>query len=61
MKSTETKPDAQLETEQHLFQLLCIIAQTLQRIEAQLSKLTPASLQPNERNKIIHFNGGRRG
>jgi len=62
--TTKSHRTAQLKTGEEtdrLLQLLCIVAQTLQRIELKLGKLSALiPNRPNESTKIVAFNGGGR-
>jgi hypothetical protein len=62
MRAYKSNRAAQAETPDcdRLLQLLCLIGQTLNRIELQLGKLVPINERPNECSKIITFSGGRR-
>jgi hypothetical protein len=64
MQTTKSNQTAQAETPSdydRLLQLLCIIAQSLRRIELQLGKLAPVNQRLNESNKVINFNAGSGG
>jgi hypothetical protein len=57
MQATKTEKTAQLETNhtERVLQLLCLIAQSLRRLESRLDSI--AGVTPQQRaNKIVAFN-----
>jgi hypothetical protein len=55
-QSNRTTQQESVDHSERILQLLCLIAQTLRRIETQLGNITPTNTR---QNNIVAFTGGR--
>jgi hypothetical protein len=58
-KSNQAAQQESTDASDRMLQLLCLIAQSLRRIEARLDNIAGLTPQRHD-NKIVAFNGGRR-